>query len=121
MALSQRLVCCSTLTVVIFGVALPNFARAGGDVPIEMLAAGLAASIVSMVAFIRCPRGERAAKVMTFVLVWPGVLLGWESALKIWSQYGSYHSGPVSWLVVATLISIQFFIVMKPARRRGGL
>jgi len=74
-ARAWRLAGCSLLTVVASWLLLPSFVWAGGKIEPPGIAIMLAVSVVSAVAFVRCPRRCVLPKLITFVLLWPGLFL----------------------------------------------
>jgi hypothetical protein len=75
-AAGWRLVCYSLFTVLVVGLLMPNFVRAGGEVSMLGVVLGAAGSFVCSVAFIRCPRRCVVPKLLIFVLLWPALYLG---------------------------------------------
>jgi hypothetical protein len=70
------LVWSSFLSVLFSFLFLPMFIRAGGAVGWPGVVLAVTAAAMSAWAFIRCPRRCRLPKLLTFLLLWPGLWLG---------------------------------------------
>lgn len=56
---------------------------AGGRITLSGVAIGITCSVVCGVAFVRCPRRCVLPKLLTFVFLWPGLLLGLAVVLHL--------------------------------------